>query len=85
MAHRIEVQFDDAEFAVIRRAAERQRVSVSALVRAAVRTCVHPDVREAQADRLSVIERAVAHSYPTADIEQMLRETEAGLLGESVR
>lgn len=33
-------------------------------------------------DKLAVVRRAVRHSFPTADIEQMLREIEQGYEAE---
>jgi hypothetical protein len=82
MVKRLQVLLDDDELEEIQRTARRKRITTAAWVRRALRESLdrepRPDVRE----KLAVIRRAVQHSFPSGDIEQMLEETERGYLDE---
>lgn len=68
----------DPEMAEIRRLARRDRLPVGEWVRRALREVrARQPVHEPQA-KLKAVRQAAGYSYPTADIEQMLREIEQG-------
>lgn len=81
MTKRLQVLLDDEELADIQRHARQRHQTTAAWVREALR-----DAREAAshrsdvARRLRALEEASRHSFPTADIEQMLEEIERGYL-----
>ena len=77
MAKRLQVLLDEVEYLEIRRAAERERMSIAEWVRQSLRSA-----RRAEADRVSTKLRALAdavgHDFPTGDIEELLGDIEAG-------
>ena len=81
MSQRLQVLLDEAEFAEIRRTARRQRFTVAEWVRQALRRARQEEPSGDPRRKLAVVREAVRGAYPTADIEQMLRETEQGYLG----
>lgn len=77
MSKRLQVLFDEEEYREIQGVARRQRVTVAEWVRQAL--------REARGNRPGTVDaklRAIAdasrHQFPTADIDTMLKEIEAG-------
>lgn len=69
---------DEAELRHLRNAARRQGLPVSEWVRRAIREARR---REPEGDieaKLKAVRAAVRHQFPTADIAQMLEETERG-------
>ena len=77
MAKRLQVLLDEEEYVEIQAVARRQRMTVAEWVRQALRKSRgdHPGTMEA---KLRAIADASRHDFPTADIEVMLREIEAG-------
>lgn len=82
MTQRLQVLLDDAEFAEIRRIARRHRMTVAEWVRQALRVAKSDEPAVEPRRKLMVVREATAGSYPTADIDQMLAETERGYLGD---
>lgn len=82
MSMRLQVVVDDAELAEIRTAAARHGMTVSAWVRQAIRAARRTESDVAPSRKLDIVRRATEHSFPTADIEQMLAETERGYLAD---
>jgi ribbon-helix-helix CopG family protein len=80
MSKRLQVILDDAEAREIHRLARRQRMSLSEWVRQALRNARRQEPQTDQTKKIQVIRGAVRHSYPTADIGQMLSEIEQGYL-----
>ena len=91
MPKRLEILLNDTEYAVICEAAERQQISVPEWVRQALRDTRQAELTGAQPNRdaqrndpdriarkLQALEELSQQNYPTADIDQMLREIEAG-------
>lgn len=69
---------DDEEYREIRDVARRARLSVSEWVRQALRAA-RREVPSADADRkLQAVRASVAYDFPTADMDVMLQEIEAG-------
>lgn len=80
MSKRLQVVLDDAEYRELQRLSRKQGMTLSQWVRRAIAAMKR---REPEADvgrKLMAIREAAKHAYPTADIEQMLAETERGYL-----
>ena len=77
MTKRLQVLLSEAEYLEIRQAAERERMSIAEWVRQALR-----GARRAESERVSnklrALADAVAHDFPTGDIEEILGDIEAG-------
>jgi len=81
MSQRLQVLLDEEEFAEIRRVARRHKITVAEWVRQALRQARRDEPSTEARHKLSVVREAMRAAYPTADIEQMLAETERGYLG----
>ena len=78
MSKRLQVLLPDAEMAEIRRLARRDHLPVGEWVRRALREArARQPVHDPHA-KLKAVRHAVRYSFPTADIDQMLREIEQG-------
>ncbi len=78
MSKRLQVVLDTDEWEHLQEIARRHRTTVSDWVR---RTLREAREREPGGDldaKLRALRTAVRHEFPTADIEQMLAETERG-------
>lgn len=82
MSKRLQVVLDDEEFEEIQRYARRQRMTMSEWVRQSLRECRRDEPAGDAVRKLGAVREAAEHAYPTAGIEQMLEEIEAGALGE---
>lgn len=71
---RLSLLIEDSDFCEIGRAARLRGLSVTAWVRQAVRAELERERERAVEAKLEVVRRAVKHSFPTCDIEQMLAE-----------
>jgi predicted kinase len=81
MSKRLQVVLEDSEYRDLERWARRQRTTVSAVVRRALRELRRSEpVREPQR-KLQVVREAARHTYPAPDIPQMLAEIERGYVG----
>jgi negative regulator of replication initiation len=69
---------DDAEYQQLRRAARRKGTTVSEWVRQALRLSARQEPTGTVERKLAVVRAAVKHAFPTADIDDMLREIERG-------
>ena len=77
MTKRLQVLLNDEEYEEIRVLARCRRMSMSEWVRQALRSALD-DRSEALRTKLRAIAEASRHQFPTADIEVMLQEIEAG-------
>jgi Ribbon-helix-helix protein, copG family len=78
VSKRLQILLSDSEMNEIRRLARREKISVGEWVRRALRQeRARQPVQEPQG-KLRAVRRAVEYSFPTADIEKMLREIEQG-------
>ena len=68
----------EQEMAEIEQFARREQLSVGEWVRRALRDARSARPAKGPEAKLRAIRRAVEHSYPTADIDQMLKEIERG-------
>jgi hypothetical protein len=73
MSHRLQVLIPESLDARLRKAAERQRLSKGEWVRRAIEQALAETPRRGDA-----LERLESLGAPTADIDQMLAEIEAG-------
>ena len=76
MGRRLQVLLEDSELQEIQQIARERRMTLDEWVRAALREARRRERRVE--DKLEAVRRAVRHSFPTADIEQMLKEIEQG-------
>jgi hypothetical protein len=78
MSKRLQVLLSEPELREIKRVARAQKITVAEWVRQTLRTArscgSSGDVRK----KLDVVRAAARHSYPTADIDQMIAEIEDG-------
>lgn len=78
MSTRLQVVLDESEMRDIRRVARLNNVTVAEWVRQALRAA-RQQIPAQRADRkIQVIRAAAQNAFPTADIDQMLVEIEAG-------
>jgi len=80
MSVRLQVVMNADELAQIRRVAAARGLTVSAWVRQAVQAARRQESDGDLQRKLELIRRSSAYAFPTADIEQMLVETEQGYL-----
>ena len=79
MSKRLQVLLDERELRDIRHAATCAGQTVSEWARQAMRA--HSRAGSSNADparKLAVIQSAVTHTYPTAEVDEMLAQVEAG-------
>ena len=77
MSKRLQVLSDDEEFLEIQVSARRNRMTVAEWVRQALRRARHDHSATVEA-KLAAVAEAARHEFPTADIDVMLREIDAG-------
>ena len=78
MSKRLQVILDDPERLEIQRAARRERMTVAAWVRQALRAARRAAPRTEAKKKLEVVRAAVGHSFPTGDVDEILRDIERG-------
>jgi len=78
MTTRLQVLFEDAEIAEIRRVAKRHRMTVAEWVRQALREARRNESTVDPRRKLAAVREAARGEYPTSDIQQMLTEIEGG-------
>ncbi len=83
MSKRLQVILDDAEYREVSQAAQRKGLSVSEWVRRSLRDTRSAEPTSDAGKKLAVVRAAAGHGFPTADIDQMLREIEQGYVTES--
>ena len=82
MSKRLQVVMDDAEYADIEQAAQREGETVSQWVRQALRNARQEQPEVEIARKLALLRTTHAMSGPTGDIEILLEETARGYLHE---
>jgi hypothetical protein len=81
MSKRLQVLLSDQEMTGIQRLAKREGLTVGEWVRRALREARKQKPLNDPGTKLKAIRRSTAFSFPTADIEQMLKEIERGYHG----
>lgn len=82
MAKRLQVILQDPEYRDVQRAARSRHMSIAEWVRQALAVARRQEPLGNVSQKLEAIRAAARHSYPTADIDTMLSEIEAGYLGK---
>jgi hypothetical protein len=82
VAKRLQVILQDPEYRDVQRAARSRHMSIAEWVRQALAVARRQEPLENVSQKLEAIRAAARHSYPTADIDTMLSEIEAGYLGK---
>jgi hypothetical protein len=82
MAKRLQVILQDPEYREIQRVARSRRMSIAEWVRQALAVARRQEPLGNVSQKLEAIRAAARHSFPTADIDTMLAEIEAGYLGK---
>lgn len=85
MSKRLQVLLEERELREIQRAARAQRMTVAEWVRQALRAARRREPTIDANKKMKAIRAAARHSFPTADIDQMLAEIESGYLGTDRR
>lgn len=85
MSKRLQVLLEDSELRDIQRLAKAQRMTVAEWVRGVLRAARRREPLGDSGKKLEVVRSAARYSFPTADIDVMLREIEQGYGGESER
>lgn len=80
MSKRLQVLLDEPELREVQRAARAERMTVAEWVRQALRAARRRAPRTDSGKKIEAIRAAARHSFPTADIDQMLAEVESGYL-----
>ena len=78
MSKRLQVLLEEAEMADVRRAARRQRMTTAEWVRQALRAARRAAPEGDPKKKLGVVRVAARHSFPSADIGEMLAQIERG-------
>lgn len=78
MSKRLQVILDDKELREIQRVAKQQQLTVAEWVRQALRSARQKIPTGDHQKKLAILRTATQHSFPTADIDQMLEEIEQG-------
>lgn len=80
MSKRLQVLLSQSEFDAVRALAADEGLTVSEWVRQLMRRASRQRAGGDIEDRLSAVRTATRYSFPTADIDDMLREVEQGYL-----
>lgn len=83
MTKRLQVLFEDDELAAIQQLAKRRRQTTAAWVRDTLRAAREAQEYPDPEPKLRAIREALAHDYPTGDIETINAEIERGYLEPS--
>jgi hypothetical protein len=81
MSKRLQVLLQDAEMEEIRQIARRHRLTVGEWVRQVLRAARNQEPAVAAAGKLKAVRKAAEHSFPSADIREMIAEIERGYEG----
>ena len=80
----MQVVMAEAEYLRLQQVAEKKGLTLAAWAREVLRRACR-EVPVADAERkLASVRAAARHSFPTGDIEEMLREIESGALAEDL-
>ena len=83
MTKRLQVLLDETELEDIQKMARQQQMTVAEWDRQVLRRALQGQSRIDAEIKLDATRRAVGHSFPVGDIEQMLGEIEKGYLSDT--
>jgi len=78
MSKRLQVLLDDRELRDIQRVAKQQQLTVAEWVRQVLRSARKKIPSGDHHKKLAILRTATQHSFPTGDIDHMLKEIEQG-------
>ena len=78
MSKRLQVLLEEDELAAIGRVARARRITVAEWVRGVLRAAQREEPAAPPERKLAVVRAATRHAFPTADVDQMVAEIEAG-------
>jgi len=78
MSKRLQVLLDESELREIQKIAGAKQMTVADWVRQVLRAARKGEIASDPGPKLKAISAASRHSFPTADIDQMLKEIEDG-------
>ena len=78
MSKRLQVLLDEPELREVQRAARAERMTVAEWVRQALRAARRRAPATDSRKKIEAIRAAARHSFPTAEIDQMIAEIETG-------
>lgn len=78
MSKRLQVLLPEKQYEELRRIASSEGVTVAAWVRRVLEEAAREKPYRRVEEKLAAVREAAAHEYPTADIDDMLREVAAG-------
>lgn len=81
MSKRLQVLLEDREMLEIQRFARRERLTVGEWVRRALREARLQRPASDAETKMQAVRRAAGYSFPTGDIDQILKEIEQGYQG----
>ena len=81
MSKRLQVILDGEELLEIQRIAEVKQMTVAEWVRQTLRAARRGESMGDPAHKLAAIRAAARNSFPTADVDQMMRQIQAGYTG----
>ncbi len=78
MSKRLQVLLPDDQYAELAAAARRRGMTVAAWVRGVLRGACRREPSGSAERKVAAVRAAFGHSYPTADIDEMLEQIESG-------
>ena len=81
MTKRLQVLIDDPEYREIQRAARARRLTIAEWVRQALRAARKRQPTRDLDRKFRAVRAGARHTFPSADIDQMLEEIERGYRG----
>lgn len=82
MSKRLQVVLSEADYKQLQQVARAKSLTLSEWARQVLRDASRRSPGGSIDRKLAAVRAAAAHSFPTADIDQMLREIERGYGGE---
>ena len=81
MSKRLQVILDGEELLEIQRIAEVKQMTVAEWVRQTLRAARRGESRGDPAQKIAAIRTAARNSFPTADVDEMMEQIQAGYTG----
>lgn len=85
MSKRLQVLLDPREYSLFQKKATEDGMTLGEWVRQALRKSFENISLKSASKKIQSVRNASKYSYPTADIEQMIAETERGYFSDDIR
>jgi len=79
MSKRLQVLLSDQDYSFIEKQAKRAQMAIGEWVRQTLRKVGRQTSVRAPEEKLASLKKVIAHSFPTADIDQILKDIDSGL------